>query len=61
MSSVLDIQYMLKDLFAETLQEMPAGELDDNLEHEVQNKHTTNSRNGKTRKRITSEFGGWRF
>nr|WP_227874228.1 hypothetical protein [Tumebacillus algifaecis] len=52
---------MLKDLFAETLQEMPAGELDDNLEHEVQNKHTTNSRNGKTRKRITSEFGGWRF
>ena len=60
MSSVQDIQNMLKDLFAETLQEMLEAELDDTLgyaKHDVQNKRTTNSRNGKTRKRITSEFG----
>jgi putative transposase len=60
MASVQDVQDMLKDLFAETLQEMLEAELDDTLgyaKHDVQNKRTTNSRNGKTRKRITSEFG----
>jgi putative transposase len=60
MSSVQDVQDMLKDLFAETLQEMLEAELDDTLgyaKHDVQNKRTTNSRNGKTRKRVTSEFG----
>lgn len=60
MASVQDIQDMLKDIFAETLQEMLEAELDDSLgyaKHDVQNKRTTNSRNGKTRKRITSEFG----
>ena len=60
MASVQDVQDMLKDLFAETLQEMLEAELDDSLgyaKHDVQNKRTTNSRNGKTRKRVTSEFG----
>ncbi|ARU59870.1 hypothetical protein CBW65_01460 [Tumebacillus avium] len=60
MSSVQDVQDMLKDLFAETLQEKLEAELDDSLgnaKHDVQNKRTTNSRNGKTRKRVTSEFG----
>ena len=60
MASVQDVQDMLKVLFAETLQEMLEAELDDTLgyaKHDVQNKRTTNSRNGKTRKRVTSEFG----
>ena len=39
---------------------MLEAELDDTLgyaNHDVQNKRTTNSSSGKTRKRVTSEFG----
>ena len=71
MSSVQDVQDMLKDLFAETLQEMLEAELDDSLgyaKHDVQNKRTTNScngepswissrRNGTTNTRLPSVLG----
>jgi putative transposase len=59
-ASVQDVQNMLKDIFAETLQEMLEAEMDESLgytKHDVANKQTTNSRNGKSRKRLTSEFG----
>ncbi|MBW5449477.1 IS256 family transposase [Cohnella sp. CFH 77786] len=55
-----DAQNALKNLFAETLQEMLEAELDTHLgyeKHDVQNKRTTNSRNGKSKKTITSEYG----
>jgi len=50
----------LKELFAETLQEMLEVEMDTHLgyeKHDVQHKKTSNSRNGKSRKSITSEYG----
>ncbi|MDU0329866.1 IS256 family transposase [Paenibacillus sp. 3LSP] len=56
-----DAQNALKDLFAETLQEMLEAEMDTHLgyeKHDVQNKQTSNSRNGKSKKKITSEYGG---
>lgn len=49
-----DAQNALKDLFAETLQEMLEAEMDTHLgyeKHDVQSKHTSNSRNGKSRKK----------
>ncbi|MEK8129434.1 IS256 family transposase [Paenibacillus filicis] len=55
-----DAQNALKDLFAETLQEMLEAEMDTHLgyaKHDVQNKKTSNSRNGKSKKQITSEYG----
>jgi transposase-like protein len=55
-----DAQNALKDLFAETLQEMLEAEMDTHLgysKHEVQNKQTKNSRNGKSKKTVTSEYG----
>jgi len=55
-----DAQNALKELFAETLQEMLEAELDTHLgyeKHDVQNKQTTNSRNGKSKKTIVSEYG----
>ena len=55
-----DAQNALKDLFTETLQEMLEAELDTHLgyqKHDVQNKRTSNSRNGKSKKTITSEYG----
>lgn len=55
-----DAQNALKDLFAETLQEMLEAEMDTHLgyeKHDVQNKQTPNSRNGKSKKKITSEYG----
>jgi putative transposase len=60
MKSIQDVQTMLKDIFAETLQEMLEAELDTTLgysKHDVKNKLTTNSRNGKSQKRVTSEYG----
>ncbi|MBB6732765.1 transposase [Cohnella sp. CBP 2801] len=48
-----DTQNALKDLFAETLQEMLEAEMDTYLgyeKHGAKNKQTTNSRNGKSRK-----------
>ncbi|MFC5649550.1 transposase, partial [Paenibacillus solisilvae] len=58
--SAQDAQNALKDLFAETLQEMLEGEMDAHLgdqKHDMQNKQTTNRRNGKSKKTITSEYG----
>ena len=55
-----DIQEMLKDLFAETIQEMLEAELDEHLgydRYDNQNKKTTNSRNGYRNKNIKSDFG----
>jgi putative transposase len=58
--SAQDAQNALKELFAETLQEMLEGEMDAHLgyqKHDVQKKQTINSRNGKSKKSITSEYG----
>ena len=51
-----DAQNALKELFAETLQEMLEAEMEAHLgyeKHDVQNKKTANSRNGKSKKTIT--------
>lgn len=55
-----DVQSALKELFAETIQEMLEAEMDTHLgyeKHEVKTKATTNSRNGKSRKTVMSEYG----
>lgn len=55
-----DAQNALKNLFAETIQEMLEAEMDTHLgyeKHEKAEKTTSNSRNGKSRKKITSEYG----
>ena len=58
--SAKDIQDALKDLFAETIQEMLEAELDDELgysKYDYKNKSTTNSRNGHSRKKVISDLG----
>lgn len=60
LKSAKDVQDALKDLFAETLQEMLEAEMDDQLgytKYDYKNKNTTNSRNGKSRKTVTSNLG----
>ena len=55
-----DIQNVLKDLFGGVLQQMLEAELDNHLgyeKHDYQNKTTTNSRNGKSRKTMKSNLG----
>jgi putative transposase len=55
-----DAQNALKDLFAETLQEMLEAEMDTHLgyeKHETIAKSTPNSRNGKSKKTVVSEYG----
>src|SRR6476620_5363709 len=55
-----DAQNALKELFAETLQEMLEAEMDTHLgyeKHRVRAKETANSRNGKSRKTVVSEYG----
>jgi transposase-like protein len=55
-----DAQNALKELFAETLQEMLQAEMDTHLgydKHDVKNKQTSNSRNGKSKKTVVSEYG----
>ncbi|MFW5438773.1 IS256 family transposase [Paenibacillus apiarius] len=55
-----DAQNALKELFAETLQEMLEAEMDTHLgyeKHEVKKKTTANTRNGKSRKTVISEYG----
>jgi putative transposase len=55
-----DIQSMLKDIFAETLQEMLEAELDHTLGYEkndAQNKQTDNRRNGHSKKSVRSDYG----
>ncbi|HWP97513.1 MAG TPA: IS256 family transposase [Syntrophomonadaceae bacterium] len=53
LKTVEDIQNVLKDLFAETLQEMLEAELDNDLK----NKKTPNRRNGHSEKTVRSEYG----
>lgn len=60
LKTMADVQSALKELFADTLQEMLEAELDHELgyaKYDVSNKKTTNSRNGKSKKKITSEYG----
>ncbi|WP_103105360.1 IS256 family transposase [Brevibacillus reuszeri] len=60
MKSVDDVQSALKDLFAETIQEMLEAEMESSLgyaKHEMKNKRTTNSRNGYSKKTVRSEYG----
>jgi putative transposase len=55
-----DAQNALKDLFAETIQEMLEAEMDTHLgyeKHETKAKATSNSRNGKSKKTVVSEYG----
>ncbi|MGG1601202.1 MULTISPECIES: IS256 family transposase [Paenibacillus] len=60
LKTVEDVQKTLKDLFAETLQEMLEAELETELgyaKHDVKHKETHNSRNGHSKKTVTSEYG----
>lgn len=60
MKSVEDVQSALRELFAETLQEVLEAELETSLgyaKHDVKNKQTTNSRNGYSKKTVCSEYG----
>lgn len=60
MKSVDDVQSALKDLFAETIQEMLEGEIESSLgyaKHDMKSKRTTNSRNGYSKKTVRSEYG----
>lgn len=55
-----DVQDALKDLFAETLQGMLEAEMDNHLgysKYDCKNKETSNSRNGKSKKIVTSNLG----
>ncbi|MNW56905.1 Transposase, Mutator family [compost metagenome] len=55
-----DVQSVFKELFAKTLQSMLEAELDTELgyvKHNVKSKTTRNSRNGKTKKTVTIEYG----
>ncbi|KQO17407.1 hypothetical protein ASF12_01580 [Paenibacillus sp. Leaf72] len=55
-----NVQWALKDLFADRLQSMLEAELDSELgyeKHDVKSKTTHNSRNGKTKKRVMNEYG----
>jgi len=55
-----DIQAALKEVFASTMQEMLEAELETHLgyaKHAIKDKITDNSRNGHSRKTITSEYG----
>lgn len=55
-----DVQNALKDLFADTIQEMLEAELDDSLgysKNDKQNKATKNRRNGHSPKTVRSDYG----
>jgi len=55
-----DVQSALKDIFADTLQEMLEAEMDHTLgyeKHDDANKQTQNRRNGHSQKTVRSEFG----
>lgn len=60
MKSVDDVQSALKDLFADTIQEMLEAEIESSLgyaKHDMKNERTTNSRNGYSKKTVRSEYG----
>ena len=55
-----DVQAMIKELFASTMQEMLEAEMDTHLgyaKHDTKNKQTENSRNGHSQKTVDSELG----
>ena len=55
-----DVQEMLKDLLGDTLQGMLEAEMDDHLgysKYDYQNKETSDSRNGFSKKTVTSSMG----
>ena len=55
-----DIEFALKDMFKEVIQEALEAELTEELgysKHDYRNKSTSNSRNGKSSKRVNSSFG----
>ena len=55
-----DIQDTLKELLGGALQQMLEAEMEDHLgyaKHDYENKHTTNSRNGKSTKKMKSDLG----
>ena len=55
-----DVQGMLKDLLGDTLQGMLEAEMDDHLgysKYDYKNKETTDSRNGFSKKTVTSSMG----
>lgn len=57
---VNDVQEMLKDLLGDTLQGMLEAEMDDKLgysKYDYKNKETDDSRNGFSKKTVTSSFG----
>jgi len=59
-TSAKDVQETLKELFADTLKEMLEAELDDHLgysKYDYKNKQTTNSRNGRSSKKVVSDLG----
>lgn len=58
--TAFDVQEALKDIFAETLENMLDAELDEHLgydKHEHGAAETTNRRNGKTQKTVLSQLG----
>lgn len=58
--SISDIQSVLKDMFASTLQAMLEAEMDTHLgyeKHDDEQKKTTNRRNGHSAKSIRSDYG----
>jgi putative transposase len=60
LKSTEDVQAALRDLFASTMQGMLEAELDTHLgypKHDTKNKMIDNSRNGHSRKTLTSEYG----
>ncbi|WAH37766.1 IS256 family transposase [Alicyclobacillus dauci] len=60
LKSTEDVQAALRDLFASTMQGMLEAELDTHLgypKHDTKNKTIDNSRNGHSRKTLTSEYG----
>ena len=55
-----DIEYALKDMFKEVIEEALKTELTEELgysKHDYRNKSTNNARNGKIKKKINSSFG----
>jgi transposase-like protein len=60
LKSAVDVQDALKELFADTLQEMLEAEMDDSLgyaKNDDKNKNTTNRRNGHSQKKVRSQYG----
>jgi putative transposase len=60
LTTARDVQSALKEVFSSTIQEMLESELDDHLgysKYDYKNKNTKNSRNGRTPKKILSDFG----